>query len=673
MFTQEGQMVKIAYFKQQSLEKNIKKINSYKNRYPIEGNFPMPDYVASALFVYTEEGSSFIEPLQRNPHGTTITPIAFEALQKDAANILQKASHVVMSGSMGFLKEMVRFAIEYRFSFGLIPLLPAQNNLARSLILPDDLEGLIDTSLRQDAQESDIIFCNDKILFFKASIGRIPLIDNPVRTNRLWMFWEGLRKLWTLRLLPFTITASGEKKTVIKTAACGCMIVQYHKGSLASRLILQDSSPIDGMISLVLVAPFSMIDYVRFLVHTLTRSEDDTTIPESTGYIRYPEITIETEEPLQVEIDGEQTATTPLHCRVLPGAIRINLGVELAGRDIKVKKTKERINIKALPAGKELLKAKNAKIPLFTYASEERFKDLFTALRDDARIGVTFIVLMFLSTILATTGLYLNSASVIIGAMVLAPLMAPIVSLAMGLLRQDENLIRRSIGTISLGIFLALMTAAVITQLLSYKPVTGEMEARLSPTVLDLIVAITAGAAGAYTKSYREILQSLAGVAIAVALVPPLAVAGIGIGRLDPEFFGHAFLLFSTNLVGIIMAATLTFRVLGYSPAVKSKRGISIVLLLLVLITVPLYLSYNRIVKTRSFEKSWQEERFLVHGKYLIIKNAHLSEYSNKDILTMDILARDQLTRSDLVELKRKISYNFSEDLVIRANVKYIP
>jgi uncharacterized hydrophobic protein (TIGR00271 family) len=243
----------------------------------------------------------------------------------------------------------------------------------------------------------------------------------------------------------------------------------------------------------------------------------------------------------------------------------------------------------------------------------------------------------------------------------------------MGLLRQDEYLIRRSIGTIGLGIFLALMTAAVMTQLLSYKPVTGEMEARLSPTVLDLIVAITAGIAGAYTKSYREILQSLAGVAIAVALVPPLAVAGIGIGRLDPEFFSQAFLLFSTNLVGITVAATLTFRVLGYSPAVKSKRGISIVLLLLVMITVPLYLSYNRIVKTRGFEQSWQDERFLVHGKYLIIKNAHLSEYSNKDILSMDVLARDQLTRSDLAELKRKISYNFSEELVIRANVIYIP
>ncbi|KPK25111.1 MAG: hypothetical protein AMJ61_12865, partial [Desulfobacterales bacterium SG8_35_2] len=97
----------------------------------------MPDYVASALFVYTEEGSSFIEPLQHNPHGTIITPVAYEALQKDVANILQDASHVVMSGSMGFLKEMVRFAIEYGFSIGLIPLLPEQKNLARSLTLPN--------------------------------------------------------------------------------------------------------------------------------------------------------------------------------------------------------------------------------------------------------------------------------------------------------------------------------------------------------------------------------------------------------------------------------------------------------------------------------------------------------------------------------------------------------
>lgn len=199
------------------------------------------------------------------------------------------------------------------------------------------------------------------------------------------------------------------------------------------------------------------------------------------------------------------------------------------------------------------------------------------------------------------------------------------------------------------------------------------MEARLSPTILDLIVAVTAGIAGAYTKSHKEILQSLAGVAIAVALVPPLAVAGIGIGRLDPEFFGQAFLLFSTNLVGIVIAATFTFRFLGYSAAVKSKQGVGIVFLLLALISAPLYFTYNRIIETRLQEQGWQEERFLVNGKYLIIRNAHLSQYGGKDILTMDILAREQLNRFDLAEMKRKISYHFSDELAIRANIIYIP
>ncbi len=343
--------------------------------------------------------------------------------------------------------------------------------------------------------------------------------------------------------------------------------------------------------------------------------------------------TIETEKPMHVDIDGEPATTTPLHCRVMPKALRINLGEELFATDKKAKKVKEQVNVKALPAGKELIKAKNRKVPFFTYASEERFKDLFTALRDDARIDVIYVVLMLLSTVLATTGLYLNSASVIIGAMLLAPLMSPIVSLAMGLLRQDVPMMKHSISKIVLGILLALATAAVMTLLFTYKPVTGEMEARLSPTVLDLIVAIAAGVAGAYTKSHKEILQSLAGVAI--ALVPPLAVAGIGLGRLDPEFFGQAFLLFSTNLVGIVLAAIFTFRLLGYSAAVKSKKGIGIVIFLFFLISIPLYLSYNQIIKTKTMEQSWKEERFLVHGKYLIINKARLSQFSEIDILTV--------------------------------------
>ena len=630
------------------------------------------EYHASVLFVHTEEGAVFVEPLLANRIGTTITPLHIDDLRQQPTDILEHVDHIVIAGDLKFIKEMVGYSFEHHFSIGILPL-PYQKTIAGSLYLPDDLPSRIETALRNNAQPIDVILCNDQILLFKAAIGRSPMLDNPLETSRLRMLWDGLRKLWDLRLQPFSISTGGDTQKEISTAACGCTIVQQHRTSLASRLIANDSSAADGMISLVLVAPFSIIDYARFVFHLLIRSESDKTLSQSTGYIKSPEITIATEKEMPVEIDGEPATTTPLHCQVLPLALRVNFGETSFDKARLTARGKERIDIKALPAGKELAKAKNKKIPFFTYASEERFKELFVSLRSDARIHSFFVVLMLLSTILATTGLYLDSASVIIGAMLLAPLMGPIVSLAMGILRQDESLITRSIGTIALGVVIALLTAAIMTIFFPYRPVTGEMQARLSPTVLDLIVAITAGAAGAYTKSYKEILQSLAGVAIAVALVPPLAVAGIGIGRHDPVFFGQAFLLFSTNLVGITLAATFTFRVIGFSPAVKSKRGIAIVFFILLLITIPLYLTYHEILETREFEQRWEEERFYVNGKYLIIQNALLKDYGEKDVLIVDIVSRDLLERDDLEELRRKVRYYFSSELVIRANVIYIP
>jgi uncharacterized membrane protein len=199
------------------------------------------------------------------------------------------------------------------------------------------------------------------------------------------------------------------------------------------------------------------------------------------------------------------------------------------------------------------------------------------------------------------------------------------------------------------------------------------MQARLHPTLLDLGVAIISGIAAAYSKSFKEILQSLAGVAIAVALVPPLSVAGIGIGRWDFHFFSQAFLLFQTNLVGIVLAATLTFRLLGFSPMVRSKLNLSIVLFILTLTTIPLYLSYDQIVQKRMLEETWQKERFLVNGKYIIVKGADITWRGEKEVVVMDIMTRNLLNRNDLNVLKKKIQTNFTKKIVIRAKTIYIP
>jgi uncharacterized hydrophobic protein (TIGR00271 family) len=629
----------------------------------------MQDHITDAVFVYSPESADLRESLSKHFPDTRIAAFPFGEFLKKQDEIASQAEHIVVSATMAELKAVIRFAIEHDLGIGVLPL-SSQKNLTRYFRLPDKLDEQIELALGRETQVRDLILCNDELVLFNATIGRLPVIDAVEGLSRWQNFRNALARFRGIRLLGFEFGTAGGRK--IETAATGCMIVHHHAGSLAARLIANDGSSADGMISLVVAAPLSVIGYLRFLLRILTGNSSSRGIPSTIGYIKSSGLTIDSEVPLAVEIDGESVTRTPVKCEVLPRALRINTGPALDGAGEAGQETKERIDIRNLPIGSELTKARKRAVPFFSYASEERFKDLFVALREDARMSGAYVVLMILSTLLATIGLYQNSTSVVIGAMLLAPLMSPIVSLSMGILRHEQELFRRSATKVVAGVALALASAVFITLLFPYKPVTNEMIARLSPSLLDLGVAIFAGIAGAYTKSYKEILQSLAGVAIAVALVPPLAVAGIGLGRADPYFFAQAFLLFSTNLVGILVAATLTFRVLGYSPAIRSKRRLGYAVMLLALISIPLYLTFENIAEEIQWERSWQKERFLVNGKYIIVKEAEIVSQRDRKVVLMDILARERLTRDDLNDFKEKIQRNFSKKLVIRANIIYI-
>ena len=630
----------------------------------------MSEHVDAALFVYVPETEHLCRQLLENPFQVTVSPLSLAAFLEQPKEFLANSDHVVFSGSLEDFKRIIRLATRYGFSLGLIPM-AGQKRLAVCYDIPDKPAAAIDLALQRDGQLVDLIFCNDEILLFKATIGRMPLLDESSDVGLLTLIRQAFKKIIGLRLLKFTFK-TGEG-TRIKTAACGCMIIQRHKHSLASRLIAHDSSLADGMISLIVSAPFSITDYVKFLFQARRKRENNRQLPSTIGYIKTAQIDIETEQDLAVTLDEHQVTQSPLHCTTLSQAIRLNVGEALREKEKRAQVVKETIKTKNLPTGKEVSRATRKNIPFFAYASEERFRELFSSLRTDAKITPAYLVLILLSTMLATIGLYLSSSSVVIGAMLLAPLMAPIVALAMALLRKDTQMARNSMGTIAVGIILALFASSLISKLFPYKPITPEMIARLNPSLLDLAVALIAGIAGAYTKSFKEIMQSLAGVAIAVALVPPLAVAGIGLGRGDIYFFAQAFLLFTTNLIGITLAAAFTFRALGYSAVVGSKRGLAFVATIMVLISVPLYISYQQIVYISDFEQNWRHERFLVNDKYLIVQKADVVHYRNKEVLTMDIQAREPLNRNDLNLLKQKVQTNFSKDLVIRARIFYIP
>jgi uncharacterized hydrophobic protein (TIGR00271 family) len=279
---------------------------------------------------------------------------------------------------------------------------------------------------------------------------------------------------------------------------------------------------------------------------------------------------------------------------------------------------------------------------------------------------------MVLSTLLASIGLFANSAAVIIGAMLLAPLMTPIVSFAMGLLRAERDMIEHSFLKILIGVVLALLASSLLGYFSPYAEVTQEMRSRINPTLLDLGVAIVSGIAAAYSKSFKEIAQNLAGVAIAVALVPPLATAGIGLGHGDIAMFSGAFLLFFTNLIGITLAAVITFLMLGFSNVLKSKKSIAFIAALLVMISFPLYSAYDNMIQKYEISEMLHQRHFLVNGKNIIINSADVELFESRQELQLELLVTESLDRNDFERLQEEIEKFFDTEVVIKARVKYI-
>ena len=149
----------------------------------------------------------------------------------------------------------------------------------------------------------------------------------------------------------------------------------------------------------------------------------------------------------------------------------------------------------------------------------------------------SFFFLLICATILATLGLLANSPAVIIGAMIVAPLMNPILSIAFAIVTGHWTLYKQSLVTVFLGASAAILVSYGIGFLLPLSVVGSEVVARSSPNLIDLGIAIAAGAAGAFSLTRKSIANSIAGVAIAVALVPPLCVVGIGLGICSSDRF----------------------------------------------------------------------------------------------------------------------------------------
>jgi uncharacterized hydrophobic protein (TIGR00271 family) len=175
-----------------------------------------------------------------------------------------------------------------------------------------------------------------------------------------------------------------------------------------------------------------------------------------------------------------------------------------------------------------------------------------------------FFLMMILSILMATFGLLINSVAVIIGSMLIAPILSPILSLSLGVVMADPKLISRSFYTIIKSLAYGISAAAIITLLFnSQYQNTSEIIARTEPSMIYAAIAVIAGLAASFAIIMPEIGASLPGVAISVALIPPIAVTGIGVARFDWHIISNSFLLFAINAAGIVFASMIIFSMMN--------------------------------------------------------------------------------------------------------------
>ncbi len=257
-----------------------------------------------------------------------------------------------------------------------------------------------------------------------------------------------------------------------------------------------------------------------------------------------------------------------------------------------------------------------------------------------SRQVVNFAVLLSLATVIATYGVITDSTASVIGAMIVAPLMTPIMASAASISMGASKRVVSSLILVILGVISVILIAMVLTAIVPGQMVSltqnPQITSRVNPGLLDFIIALAAGAAGAFAIGRQEIADSLAGVAIAISLVPPLCVVGITLFHGGFSEAGGAFLLFLTNFIAILIAGTVMFGFMGLPKAVKmdmkaetrkkAMAGILVASIILIgVLTVASYQTYtvtnNQIIASDVVTgwlgpaSSYQVEKVVLSGK----------------------------------------------------------
>ncbi len=294
-------------------------------------------------------------------------------------------------------------------------------------------------------------------------------------------------------------------------------------------------------------------------------------------------------------------------------------------------------------------------------------EELRTKIHDQSRFSIIYFTLLIASVVICTLGLLTNSTAVVIGGMLIAPLMWPMARTGYGIAHRVPHHLYRGFILLIASIVIGAVSAYLITIISPIKVINEEILARTAPTLMDLFIAITAGTVAAIAITQRKVADSLAGVAIAVSLMPPLCTVGISLALKNYGYSVGALLLFTVNAACITLVTTLVLTYTNYERTRKFRiatKAAAFNLLLVILLCIPLF----QFLRSYSFELQ-SYTAISNEMKNYIQEQENSAEFENisidqTDSSTMTVYA-DLLIPSDSV-----FTYNENETLVKRLENK---
>lgn len=352
---------------------------------------------------------------------------------------------------------------------------------------------------------------------------------------------------------------------------------------------------------------------------------------------------------------------------IISGAVSLSVGITVA-HDVDINP-----NIQTLKFLKDWFRERDSGEEMRASVVD----NLFFEEPDAVQKQTGFWVLLVLSTAIATLGIMADSTAVVIGAMLVAPLMTPIMGVSVAIVNGWPRRVSLAFATVAGGVAVSVgvawILAAWVPQLVPLAA-NSQIQSRISPTLIDLLIAIAAGAAGAYATVDKRVSSSITGVAIAVALVPPLGVVGVMLKAAEFGDAGGAFLLFLTNLVAIILTASLVFVVTGLVPIdqfrknrARTRTAIATVTLAALVITIPLFFTSEGIIASASRQSTAQQitEDWLADSEGIDLERVVVS--SNEVKVQMS----GEGDVPDVADLEQSLEEAFDTDVFV--DVEFFP